>query len=36
VKFDPNGELASSSQIINLFEQKNGAITILGDIKQQS
>jgi branched-chain amino acid transport system substrate-binding protein len=36
VKFDPNGELASSSQIINLFQQKNGAITILGDIKQQS
>jgi branched-chain amino acid transport system substrate-binding protein len=36
VKFDPSGELASSSQIINLFQQKNGAIVILGDIKKQS
>lgn len=36
VKFDPNGELASDSQVINLFEQKNGAITILGNIKQQN
>jgi branched-chain amino acid transport system substrate-binding protein len=36
VKFDPSGELASSSQVINLFEQKNGAITILGNIKEQS
>ncbi|HEV7196388.1 MAG TPA: branched-chain amino acid ABC transporter substrate-binding protein [Pedococcus sp.] len=36
VKFDKNGELAASSQIINLFEQKNGKIVILGDIKQQS
>ena len=36
VKFDPNGELASSSQVINLFEQKNGKIVILGNIKEQS
>jgi branched-chain amino acid transport system substrate-binding protein len=36
VKFDPSGELAASSQIINLFTQKNGQITILGDIKEQN
>jgi branched-chain amino acid transport system substrate-binding protein len=35
VKFDPSGELAASSQIINLFTQKNGQIVILGDIKEQ-
>jgi branched-chain amino acid transport system substrate-binding protein len=35
IKFDPSGELAASSQVINLFQQKNGQITILGDIKQQ-
>ena len=36
VKFDQSGELAASSQIINLFTQKNGVITILGDIKEQN
>jgi len=36
VKFDKNGELASSSQVINLFTQKNGAIVILGNIKDQT
>jgi branched-chain amino acid transport system substrate-binding protein len=35
VKFDPSGELAASSQVINLFQQKNGVITILGNIKDQ-
>jgi branched-chain amino acid transport system substrate-binding protein len=35
VKFDKTGELAASSQIINLFEQENGQIKILGDIKSQ-
>jgi branched-chain amino acid transport system substrate-binding protein len=36
VKFDKTGELASSSQIINLFTQKSGSIAILGNIKSQS
>ena len=35
VKFDQSGELAASSQIINLFTQKDGKIVILGDIKEQ-
>jgi branched-chain amino acid transport system substrate-binding protein len=35
VKFDQTGELDASSQIINLFQQENGAIKILGDIKSQ-
>jgi branched-chain amino acid transport system substrate-binding protein len=35
VKFDQSGELAATSQIVNLFEQKNGQIQILGDIKDQ-
>ena len=36
VKFQENGELDASSQIINLFEQKDGVITTLGNIKDQS
>ncbi|MDP9094710.1 MAG: branched-chain amino acid ABC transporter substrate-binding protein [Actinomycetota bacterium] len=32
IKFQPNGELASSSLIVNLFQQKNGAIVGLGNI----
>jgi branched-chain amino acid transport system substrate-binding protein len=35
IKFDKSGELAAGSQVINLFQQKDGVITILGDIKQQ-
>jgi branched-chain amino acid transport system substrate-binding protein len=35
VQFDPSGELSASSQVINLFTQKNGAIAILGNIKDQ-
>ena len=35
VKFDQTGELEASSQVINLFQQKNGVITILGNIKDQ-
>jgi branched-chain amino acid transport system substrate-binding protein len=35
VKFDKTGELDATSQIINLFEQENGQIKILGDIKNQ-
>lgn len=35
VKFDPNGEVQASAQVVNLFEQKNGKIVLLGDIKQQ-
>jgi branched-chain amino acid transport system substrate-binding protein len=35
IKFDPNGELAAASQVINLFEQQDGQIKILGDIKNQ-
>ena len=33
VKFQPNGEVAQAT--INLYEQKNGAIALLGDITQQ-
>ena len=36
VKFDPSGELAASSQIINLFEQKNGQIVILVTSRSKS
>lgn len=35
VEFDENGELAESSQVINLFQQEDGVITILGDIQEQ-
>jgi branched-chain amino acid transport system substrate-binding protein len=34
IKFQANGELQSTSLIVNLFQQKNGAITGLGNIKQ--
>lgn len=36
IKFQANGELEESSQVINLFEQKNGAISVVGDIREQS
>jgi branched-chain amino acid transport system substrate-binding protein len=35
IKFDQSGELAESSQVINLFQQKSGVISILGNIKDQ-
>ncbi|SDO73698.1 amino acid/amide ABC transporter substrate-binding protein, HAAT family (TC 3.A.1.4.-) [Klenkia soli] len=35
VAFDENGELEASSQVINLFQQENGVITLLGNIKEQ-
>jgi branched-chain amino acid transport system substrate-binding protein len=35
VKFDQSGELAETSQVVNLFQQKNGLITTLGNIKDQ-
>jgi branched-chain amino acid transport system substrate-binding protein len=34
IKFQANGELQSTSLIVNLFQQKNGAITGLGNIKE--
>jgi branched-chain amino acid transport system substrate-binding protein len=34
IKFQANGELETTSLIVNLFQQKNGAITGLGNINQ--
>ncbi|MDP9118108.1 MAG: branched-chain amino acid ABC transporter substrate-binding protein [Actinomycetota bacterium] len=36
IKFQPNGEVVASNLIVNLFQQKNGAIVGLGDINQQN
>ncbi len=36
IKFQPDGELEEASQVINLFEQKDGAIVVVGDIREQS
>ncbi len=36
IKFQSNGELDSSSLIVNLFQQKNGQIVGLGNINQQN
>jgi branched-chain amino acid transport system substrate-binding protein len=36
IKFDKSGEVDQSAQVVNLFQQKNGVITLLGNIKQQS
>ncbi len=36
IKFQENGELEEASQVINLFEQKDGAIVVVGDIREQS
>lgn len=33
IKFAPNGEVQSTSLIVNLFQEKNGQITGLGNIK---
>lgn len=35
VTFDESGELTAESQVINLFQQEDGVITILGDIREQ-
>ena len=32
IKFQPNGELVPKNLIVNLFQQKNGAIGGLGNI----
>jgi branched-chain amino acid transport system substrate-binding protein len=34
IKFESNGEVQASNLIVNLFQQKNGAITGLGNIKE--
>jgi branched-chain amino acid transport system substrate-binding protein len=34
IKFQPNGELTSTSLVVNLFQQKAGAITGLGNINE--
>src|SRR5947209_8789559 len=36
VKFDKNGEVDASAATVNLFQQKNGTIVLLGNIKDQS
>jgi branched-chain amino acid transport system substrate-binding protein len=36
VKFQPNGEVVAEVQTVNLFEQKAGVITLLGNMKDQS
>jgi branched-chain amino acid transport system substrate-binding protein len=35
ITFDKTGEVAQNAQVVNLFEQKNGAIVLLGNIKDQ-
>jgi branched-chain amino acid transport system substrate-binding protein len=36
VKFDKTGEVDQNAQVVNLFQQKNGTIVLLGNIKEQS
>jgi branched-chain amino acid transport system substrate-binding protein len=36
VKFESSGEVVASVQTVNLFEQKSGVITLLGNMKDQS
>jgi branched-chain amino acid transport system substrate-binding protein len=36
ITFDENGEVAESAQVVNLFTQKDGAIVLLGNIKDQA
>jgi branched-chain amino acid transport system substrate-binding protein len=36
VKFDDNGEVDASAQTVNLFQQENGVIKLLGNIKDQA
>jgi len=35
VKFDKTGEVDQSAQVVNLFEEKDGQIVLLGNIKDQ-
>jgi len=35
IKFDKTGEVDASAQVVNLFQQKNGKIVLLGNIKDQ-
>lgn len=35
VKFTPEGEIVSTEQVINLYQQKNGVIKVLGSFKDQ-
>ena len=35
IKFQSNGDLDASGQIVNLYQQQNGVIKVLGDITQQ-
>ncbi|WP_090478653.1 branched-chain amino acid ABC transporter substrate-binding protein [Nakamurella panacisegetis] len=35
VKFEKSGEVSASVQTVNLYQQKNGAIVLLGNIKDQ-
>src|SRR3954453_16864027 len=36
VKFDKSGEVDASAQVVNLFQEKDGKIVLLGNIKQQT
>ena len=36
IKFQSNGELEEAGQVINLFTQKGGKISVVGDIRNQS
>jgi branched-chain amino acid transport system substrate-binding protein len=36
IKFQSNGELEEAGQVINLFTQKGGKISVIGDIRQQN
>jgi len=36
IKFQENGELEEASQVINLFKQEGGKISVVGDIRDQS
>jgi branched-chain amino acid transport system substrate-binding protein len=35
VKFDKTGEVDASAQVVNLFQEKDGKIVLLGNIKEQ-
>ncbi len=35
IKFQSNGDLDASGQVVNLYQQQNGVIKVLGDIAQQ-
>ena len=35
IKFQANGDLEASGEVVNLYQQQNGVIKVLGDITQQ-